>query len=349
MDNQIRKIAFRFPVIQQILHIQTYGSGHINDTYKIETNNGDFILQRINTQVFKNVDGLTANFRAVSDFMKKKISVSHEKMMFPELFPAENGKYYFRDAHNQYWRLMSFIPDSRSFDKVENSQMAYKGGKAYGWFIKMLSDFPVDRLVETIPRFHDIDFRLDNFYESLKKDMANRSKSAKKEINTARKYAPLMHRLKNLGQEGKIPVRVTHNDTKINNVLFDSRMEPVAIVDLDTVMPGFVHYDFGDAIRTFTNAALEDEPDLNKVIFLKDYYDAFREGFLSQTQAILNETEIRNLPFSALYMTYIIGLRFLTDYLNGDIYFKTAYDTHNLVRARNQFHLLDQMEKQLKY
>ena len=239
---------------------------------------------------------------------------------------------------------MSFIEDSKSYDVVPNEQIALEGGKAYGKFIKILSDFPANDLKETIPQFHDIDFRLRNFENVIDTDIAGRVKETQTEIDFIRQRASQMYQILQLGIAGKIPLRVTHNDTKINNVLFNPEDKAIAVIDLDTVMPGYVHYDFGDAIRTFTNTANEDEADLSKVSINMAYFKAFARGFLSETREILSPDEKNHLAFSALLMTYIIGLRFLTDYLNGDTYFKTAYPEHNLVRARNQFKLLENME-----
>ena len=347
MVTSLRDICANFPIVGEVKWVEVYGSGHINDTYRIRTVEREFILQKINSRVFRNIEGLTSNFQKVSAFITNKIRETDSTMQLPELYPAQSGEFVFQEQPDAYWRLMNFIPGSHSYDRVKSADLAREGGRAYGCFVRMLADFPAEELVETIPRFHDIDFRLQNYDAALERDIAGRKKELSAEIDLVVRYAPMMRYIKKLGEEGEIPLRVTHNDTKINNVLFDSQGKAVAIVDLDTVMPGYVHYDFGDAIRTFTNSALEDEADLQKVQFRKDYYDAFHEGFLSQTDAILNATEKQYLPHSALLMTFIIGLRFLTDYLEGDTYYRTAYEQHNLVRARNQFHLLNQMEKEL--
>ena len=346
MNNDLIDIAKAFPVVSdKIQQIIPFGSGHINDTYKLELESGTYVLQRINHHIFKDVPALTANIIKVTDFIARKIEASGSGMKIPRFYPVQDGRYFHRDASGNYWRLMSFIKDSRSYDLVPNDDIAYQGGKAYGWFVNSLSDFPATELAETIKNFHDIDFRLEIFSTAIKNNIAQRVETAEEEIAFVQKRAPEMRVILELGKAGKIPLRVTHNDTKINNVLFDAGNRPVSVIDLDTVMPGYVHYDFGDAIRTFTNTANEDEPDLSKVGINMAYFKAFAGGFLSETRQVLTPVEIEHLAFSAKLMTYIIGLRFLTDFLNGDTYFKTRYDTHNLVRARNQFRLLASMEK----
>ncbi len=334
----------KFPVVKNVKTVSPFGSGHINDTYKVETQDADFILQRINHNVFKNVEGLTGNIVKVTDYIARKLKGVSSKMQVLQTYKSVNGNYFVNDEKGNYWRLLNFVEGSKSYDLVENSKVAYKGGKAYGWFVRILSGFPVDTLVDTIPDFHNIDFRLDNFRKSVKADAVGRVKEAGDEIAFVEKRAGEMREILLKGKEGKIPLRVTHNDTKVNNVLFNDDNEAICVIDLDTVMPGYVHYDFGDAIRTFTNNAGEDEKDLSKVSMNIEYYKAFAEGFLSETNDVLNETEIKYLPFSARLMTYIIGLRFLTDFLDGDIYYKTKYPGHNLVRARVQFRLVESME-----
>jgi len=342
MNNELQQIARQFPVVKDIQHIKAFGSGHINDTYLLHTSGKNFVLQRINHQIFTNVEGLTDNILQITRFINENHNAQNIKL--PGLFPTQNGEYLYKDTQNNYWRLMSFIEDSHSYDLVPNPDIAYEGGKAYGWFVKALSDFPAGQLTETIPHFHDIDFRLQNFKTALKNDKAQRAKNVQTEIDFVVKRSQEMRLILQLGQTRKIPIRVTHNDTKINNVLFDANDKAISVIDLDTVMPGYIHYDFGDAIRTFTNTANEDEPDLSKVSINMEYFKAFARGFLQETKEVLRPEEIKHLAFSARLMTFIIGLRFLTDYLNGDTYFKTAYEQHNLVRTRVQFRLLESME-----
>ncbi len=343
---KLKNIVNRFPEVKNVISITPFGSGHINDTYKVETASNRYILQRVNHQIFKNVEGLTDNIVKVTQFLSQQLAGTDTDMQVVELFKADSGKYFFNDEDGNYWRVMSFINGSKSYDLVENDEIAYKGGKAYGQFVKMLSGFPVDTLVDTILDFHNIDFRLDNFRKAVKADPAGRVGAIPDEIKFVEERADDMRKILILGKDGEIPLRVTHNDTKINNVLFNDAGETICVIDLDTVMPGYIHYDFGDAIRTFTNTANEDEKDLSKVSMNIEYYKAFAKGFLSETKSVLSEIEVKYLPFSARLMTYIIGLRFLTDYIEGDVYYKTKYPEHNLTRAKVQFRLVESMEKQ---
>lgn len=349
MDPKLINLFSQFQIKEKPTKIFPFGSGHINDTYKVETEGNNYLLQRINHEVFQNVEGLSENFLKVTEHIKKKLAGSNSEKKTLKLYPTQTGIYFFKDKDGNYWRVMDFIGNSVSYDLVENTTIALEGGKAYGQFVKMLSDFQVETLVETIPKFHDINFRLDNFRLAIKNDSASRVSKSTTQINFIEKRAEEMKKIILLGTEGKIPLRVTHNDTKINNVLFNKSGKGICVIDLDTVMPGYIHYDFGDSIRTFTNTADEDEPDLSKVSMNPEYYEAFAKGFLEETKAILNEQELRTLAFSAKLMTYIIGLRFFTDYLEGDVYYKTKYPKHNLTRAKVQFKLVESMEEQFKF
>jgi Ser/Thr protein kinase RdoA (MazF antagonist) len=340
-------IIRRFRIDGNVKNAYPYGSGHINDSYKVLTNDKNFLLQRINHEVFKDVRGLTSNISKVNDHLSEKITGKGSLMQTLTAIRTLNGEFIYKDDDENYWRVFDFIENSKSYNRVENPELAYEGGKAYGWFIQMLNDFPVNMLVDTIPRFHDINFRLDNFLKAVQSNPKGRAREVEKEIEFVNQRADEMKRVLTLGSEGKIPVRVTHNDTKINNVLFDHEGKGICVIDLDTVMPGYVHYDFGDAIRTFTNTADEDEKDLAKVSMNLALYEGFAKGFLSETKSILHPSEIETLAFSAKIMTFIIGLRFLTDYLAGDIYYKTHYPVHNLTRAKVQFKLIESMEAQM--
>jgi Ser/Thr protein kinase RdoA (MazF antagonist) len=341
-------IAEKFRLKGNVRNVFPYGSGHINDSYKILTNGPNYLLQRVNHEIFKDVRGLTSNIVKVTGYLADKISESEmgDKQLLSSVL-TQNGNYLFIDDDANFWRVFDFIENSRSFDKAENEQMVFEGGKTYGWFIRMLDQFPAHTLVETIPDFHDIHFRLGNFNNAIKNDPAGRVNEVEDEIQFVLSRSEEMKLVDQLGKSGQIPLRVTHNDTKINNVLFNEDGEGICVIDLDTVMPGYVHFDFGDAIRTFTNTANEDEKDASKAGMNIAFFKAFAEGFLLETRDILKPEELETLAFSAKLMTYIIGLRFLTDYLDGDVYYKTAYPGHNLVRARVQFSLLESMEKQI--
>jgi thiamine kinase-like enzyme len=349
MEPKLSNIISKFQIEEKPISVLPFGSGHINDTYKVETEGKNYLLQRINHSIFRDVEGLTDNFLKVTGHIREKISHSNSGQKTLKIHPTKSNSYFHKDIEGNYWRLLDFIQDSSSYDLVENNTIAYEGGKAYGQFVKMLSDFPAETLVETIPQFHDINFRLSNFRNAVKKDTAKRVSKSKKEIDFIEARTNEMKLIIRLGSENKIPLRVTHNDTKINNVLFNKAGKGICVIDLDTVMPGYIHYDFGDSIRTFTNTADEDEPDLFKVEMNPDYYAAFTKGFLEETKAILTEEELNTLAFSAKLMTYIIGLRFFTDYLEGDVYYKTKYPEHNLTRAKTQFKLLESMEEQFSF
>ncbi len=349
MDSKFPDLISQFQINEKPINVFPFGSGHINDTYKVETEGRNYLLQRINHSIFKDVEGLTGNFLKVTGHIREKLNSSNSGPQTLKLYPTHSNTYFLKDHEGNYWRLLDFIEDSSSYDLVENQTIAHEGGKAYGEFVKMLSDFPAETLVETIPKFHDIHFRLDNFRKAAKNDSAKRADDSKNEIDFIEARAEEMKCIIRLGTEGKIPLRVTHNDTKINNVLFDKTGKGICVIDLDTVMPGYIHYDFGDSIRTFTNTASEDEPDLSKVGMDPDYYAAFTRGFLEETKAILKTEELKYLAFSAKLMTYIIGLRFFTDHLEGDVYYKTKYPGHNLTRAKTQFKLLESMEGQFLF
>jgi Ser/Thr protein kinase RdoA (MazF antagonist) len=261
-----------------------------------------------------------------------------------QLVPTHENEYNLKDRDGNFWRIYNLIPGTTSHDIVESSLQAYEGGKAFGIFQYLTADIPVKSLSETIPDFHNISKRLQAFLNTVRHDPANRVKDVLKEIDFVEQRAEGMYAILRLGESGIIPVRVTHNDTKFNNIMFDENNKAVCIVDLDTVMPGYVLYDFGDAIRTGASTAPEDEKDLSKVNIDLSLFEAYTKGYLSVASNFLNETEKEHLAFSAKFMTYIIGLRFLTDHIDGDHYFRIHFENHNLQRAKAQFRLLESME-----
>jgi len=307
-----------------------------------------YVLQRINHHVFRNVEGLMSNIDKVLEHLEKRLAIqdaSTNGLLPLRLIPARDGSNHCRDAEGDYWRMYNFIPGSYSYDTIGTTTLAREAGKAFGTFQMLTAGLDGASLVETIPDFHNIAARLRTFRETVARDPLHRAAETPGEIRFAEERAEVMHRILDLGREGRIPLRVTHNDTKINNILFDETGRAVCIVDLDTVMPGFSLYDFGDAIRTGASAAAEDEEDLSKVNIRMDLFSAYSEGYLSVTRSFLTPEEIRNLAFSARFMTFIIGLRFLTDHLDGDRYYRIRFQNHNLVRARNQFRLVSRMEE----
>lgn len=309
--------------------VKPFGSGHINDTFKVETSKGPVILQKINTDIFKDADGMMDNIKKVTEHLAS-ISKTTYKVL----------------AYEKPWRILSFIEGAHSVDVIEDPAQAYTAGTAFGAFQNDLANFKASDLVETIPKFHNTLWRLEELDNAAEADKLNRLKNVEAEMAFVDKYRSEAGRVLTLMDEGKIPVRITHNDTKINNVMLDDNTgEAIAVVDLDTVMPGCALYDFGDMVRTATASAEEDEKDLSKVYSKIEYFEALVKGYLSEAK-FLNDAEIENLVFSGILITFTIGIRFLTDYLAGDVYFKTDYDSHNLVRARTQFKMIESIEEQ---
>jgi hypothetical protein len=348
MKQDIKKIVSHFDIEGEFKEFEKIDTGHINESYRIRTTSTDhpgYFLQWINTNIFKDVVGLMNNISAVTSHLAEKLA-KNANLDFKvlEIIPCKDEKKYFRDEDGQYWRMYTFIDQMHGYDKVENTKIAYEGGKAFGIFMSLLADLPADRLTETIPDFHNMEKRLENFFDSVKSNPADRVKYIPGEIEFVKRRAEQMLTIQTLIRTGKLPVRITHNDTKFNNILFDTTNHAKCIVDLDTVMPGTILFDFGDAIRTGSNTALEDEKDLSKVDVNLPIYEAYTNGFLKSTRHTLTEVEIDNLAFSARFMTFIIGLRFLTDFVDGDTYFRTSYPDHNLIRAKVQFRLVEQME-----
>lgn len=327
-------------------------SGHINDTYLIKTSEKPYyVLQRINHNVFPDVPGLIANKVNVSRHISKKLSQLPERERNRRVLSfvnAKDGAHYYLDNGGNYWNMMVFIDDSQTFERVTNKEIAYEGGKLFGRFLDMASDFDATKLTEVIPNFHNMAFRFSQFEEALASASKERLEKAKELIEKVGELREEMFIIQHLKDKGEIPLRVTHNDTKISNALFDKDNKGLCVIDTDTVMPGIVHYDFGDAIRTICNTAAEDERDLDLVNFNLGYYKAYVQGFLEEIGDSLTPLEKQYLPLAAKTMVFIMALRFLTDYLNNDIYYKTEYPEHNLNRSKNQFKLIDSLSGQFE-
>lgn len=321
---------------------ESYGNGHINDTYLVTMPR--YILQRINTSIFTNPDELMENIGNVTAFLREKIAVAGgdaERGTLTVVPTKEGGKYYKVDDNNVF-RVYKFIENTKTIENSKTVEDLYEAGAGFGNFQKLLADFPVGRLYETIKDFHHTPKRIEALKEAVREDKAGRAGSVKKEIGFALENAGWAGSVVKGMEDGRIPVRVTHNDTKINNILFDQESgKAVCVIDLDTVMPGSALYDFGDALRMGGSTAAEDETDLDKVWFEVSAFEAFARGYLGEMKDSLTETEIALLPLSVKLMTYECGIRFLTDYLNGDTYFKIHREHHNLDRARNQFKLVE--------
>lgn len=353
--SDINDVLEQFNFKGELKKCEIFGSGHINTTYLAEYNdNGKerkYVVQKINLNVFKDIEHLMDNIFSVTSYLRKEIKKNggDENRETLHFIKTKSGDKFYRNSSGDCYRAYVYVSDSVSYNSVDSPELFAQSGVAFGKFQRLLSDFPADTLYETIPNFHNTQFRYENeFLPAVNADTAGRVNECPEEIefvNSRKEYCP---RLVSLINESKLPLRVTHNDTKLNNVMFDAFSEKaVCVIDLDTVMPGLALYDFGDSIRFGANTAAEDEPDLDKVSIDLDYFKAYAQGFLSEAGESLTQCEKDNLAFSALLMTFECGMRFLTDYLNGDIYFKTAYPEHNLVRARNQFALVADMEKHM--
>ncbi len=350
--NELESIFKRFNAEGNYLAGYSFGTGHIHDTYKIETIPGyrDYLLQKLNNDIFRDIPGLQNNILRVTAHIREKLLKEGEKDIDRKcltVIKTKEGKTWFQDDSSDYWRMFLFIPGHRTYDVVQNTAQAYEGGKAIGCFQSLLADLPGPRLNETIPFFHDIEKRLETFHRALKEDPVSRVEGVKNEISFVLARQEEMKTILKLGRQGKIPLRITHNDTKFNNVLLDKNDKALCLIDLDTVMSGYVHYDFGDSIRTVANTAAEDEEDLSRLSMNIEMYESFTKGYLKQVKNVLNKTEIEYLVYAPSLMTFIMGLRFLTDYISGDIYYKIHKSNHNILRARAQFRLVECFESKL--
>jgi len=338
---------FDFP--EPTMPITRYGNGHINDTFLVTTPQKRGILQRINNRVFPHPDLLMENIQRVTRHLAASISARGGDPLRETLtlIPTRDGKFYIIDDAGDCWRLYLFVEHTMSYDLPENETIFMRSGKSFGMFQRSLSDFDASVLHEVIPHFHDTPVRFRNFTESLKQDKSGRAKEVQQEIEFVLAREKDMNGLTNLLRNNPALLRVTHNDTKLNNILMDQDTgEGICVIDLDTVMPGMMAYDFGDSIRFGANTALEDEPDLTKVSLSMPMYTAYTKGFLEGLGGGVSVEEKKTLPLGAKLMTLECGMRFLTDYLDGDVYFRTHRPHHNLDRARNQFALVKSMEEQ---
>ena len=327
-----------------------YGGGHINDTFAVSLSGGGYdhaLLQRINTYVFKDPVKLMSNIEKVTIYLNEAI-VSNRSNYLREtlhIIPARDGA-SFAVVNGDYWRVYNFVENSISYESIESKEQMYTVGRAFGNLQCLLSGFPASSLYESIPDFHNTPKRFEAFVGALNKDVLNRASSCSEEIDFVLSRKENMSVIQGLIESGEIPVRVTHNDTKLNNILFDIETgKAVCVVDLDTTMPGTLLFDFGDSIRFGASTAAEDERDLNKVSVSLEYYNAYNDGFLEEAGGMMRDLEKELLPMGAKTMMLECGMRFLTDHLSGDHYFKIHRTGHNLDRARTQFKLARDMEK----
>ena len=338
----IEKSAYAFRLDGTPVKCQVFGHGHINHTLKITTDTGaEYVLQRINTYVFKEPVRLMENVSAVTDFLRRRVEDPRHALHF---LLTHDGKYYHVDDEGQYWRCYDFV-GGFCLDAPESDEDFYHSAIAFGRFQTHLSDFPAETLYETIPEFHNTTDRYRQFRESVAADAAGRAAGVKADIDFLLEREDLACTLQNMRQDGLLPLRVTHNDTKLNNVLLDRvTRKALCVLDLDTVMPGLSLYDFGDSIRFGAATAAEDEQDLSKMELDLHLFEVYTRGYLEAANA-LTDTEIAMLPMGALAVTLELATRFLKDYLDGDLYFKTTYPEHNLVRARTQMKLARDMQQ----
>ena len=344
---QLNEIVAHFHTEGSVAEIAPLGAGLINDTYKVATAEADapdYVLQRINHTIFKDVEMLQANITAVTAHIRRKLTESgaddiERKVL--TLVTSDRDKTYYYDGEN-YWRMMVFIPRAQTFEAVTPEYSRY-AGQAFGSFQAMLSDLP-DVLGETIPDFHNMEFRLGQLHDALKTDPVRRVQEVRYYIDEIERRAEEMCEAERLHREGKLPKRVCHCDTKVNNMLFDEDGHVLCVIDLDTVMPNFIFSDYGDFLRTGANTGEEDDKDLDHVNFDMEIFKAFTEGYLKGASSFLTDVEIENLPYAAALFPYMQCVRFLTDYINGDTYYKIKYPEHNLVRTRAQFRLLQSVE-----
>jgi len=353
IQHNIPHIIKQFDIYGTYSHHQSYGTGHIHDTFLITTqeeNCPNYIMQHINHHVFKNVPLLMHNICRVTSHLKHKLSKIKNADPNREtltIIPTKEGDLFFLDNADNYWRVYLFIDQTRTFENPKDLAQAREGGKTFGRFLYLISDLDASHLHETIPNFHNLKSRLNIFFETLKKDPEKRKDGAQKEIHFVESRINEMQKILDLGKQGHIPTRVTHNDTKFNNLLFDKNGKAICLTDLDTVMAGYLHYDYSDALRILANTATEDEIDLNKVSFDINLFENFTKGFLESLKDSITPVEIDYLAHSTALLPFMLGLRCLTDYVDGDHYFKIHRLNHNLQRARNQFKLVESIEQQM--
>ncbi len=329
-----------------------YGSGHINDTYAAVLDQSGapirYILQRINHKIFRQPENLMENIQRVTDHLGAKVAAlpdaSRRRLT---LVPTREGRSFHRDGEGNYWRAYLFIEKALTYDAITSPEQAYQAARAFGLFQKQLADMPAPRLHETIPNFHNTPSRFAAFEQALAADSVNRAKLAADEIAFAMSHKPMASALTDRQEKGLLPERITHNDTKLNNVMLDDATgEGVCVIDLDTVMPGLALYDFGDMVRTSTSPAAEDERNLSLVRMQPAMFEALTRGYIASAGDMLTPEEKRCLVLSGKLITFEIGIRFLTDFLAGDTYFKVHRDGHNLDRCRTQFALVRSIESQ---
>ncbi|MGV3762854.1 phosphotransferase enzyme family protein [Parapedobacter sp.] len=349
---QLASLANEFDIEGRVVDVSAFGSGHINDTFRVVTDKAgakQYLLQRVNHHVFKNVAAVMDNIQQVTGHLKKRYAdefkgSNHLDRRVLTLIPTTGDEPYFRDRQRNFWRMFILLDGTRSYDIVETPQQAQEGGRAFGQFQRMLVDLDVELIHEVLPDFHHIGNRLAQLSRAVAADTAGRVGQVQEELAFIDRRAKRMHAILDLAAQGRLPIRITHNDTKFNNVLLDADDCAQCVIDLDTVMPGYVAYDFGDAIRTIINRAAEDEADLDKVRLNIPLFEAYTEGYFEEAHHFLTADETASLMEGVLLFPYMQAVRFLTDFLEGDHYYKVHHADHNLQRTRAQLKLVSELE-----
>lgn len=347
----LKEITSQFAISGEIAEIAPLGTGLINDTFQVKTvspETPDYVLQRINHLIFQNVELLQNNIQRITNHIHHKLQARGENDLSRKtltIVPEHDGKLYHFDGAN-YWRITVYIPGSKTYEQV-TPEFAFLTGKAFGEFQYLLSDLPGEPLGATIPDFHNMIFRLKQLQDAIEANPVERLAKVQPIVDELLCRAEDMCKAERLHKEGKLPKRITHCDTKVNNMLFDENDQFLCVIDLDTTMPGFVLSDFGDFIRTAANTGAEDDEDLSRIGVNMDIFREFSKGYIESAKAFLTPTEIENLPYGAQLLTYMQTVRFLTDYINGDTYYKTKYPEHNYQRTLAQLTLLHSIDSHL--
>lgn len=347
MQHELKSVVDHFHIRGRLTEIVPLARGHINDTYVLAAEDNKqpirYILQRINHNVFKDPPSLMENVVRVTEHIRSKMAGIDPEQEARQLtvIDSDSGAGFHQDAKGNFWRVYNFIEGAVTYDTVQSGELAYEAARMFGWFLRMLTDLPGPALHATIADFHNTPKRFETFEQVVKVDRCNRAKNAKAEIDFVLGNPGLCDVLQHLREEGEIPLRTTHNDTKVNNVMLDTRTNKgVCVIDLDTVMPGLSVYDFGDMVRTAATFADEDERDPSKVTIDMPMFEVLAEGFAEQTRRFLTAVETKHLVFGAKLITFEQCIRFLTDYLAGDIYYKVNRQGQNLDRTRTQMKLV---------
>lgn len=349
---QLASLASEFNIIGRAVEVSLFGSGHINDTFSVVTDAPGaerYLLQRVNHHVFKDVPAVMGNIQRVTNHLKMRYAAEFTESNDLDsrvltLIPTKSGEPYHRDGQYNFWRMFVLLDGTRSYDIVETPQQAREGGRAFGQFQRMLADLDVSLIHEVLPNFHHIGNRLVQLGRAVEADAAGRVKQVQPELAFIKERERRMHAILDMATQGRLPVRITHNDTKFNNVLLDNDDRAQCVIDLDTVMPGYVAYDFGDAIRTIINRAAEDEANLANVQLNIPLFEAYALGYFEEAHYFLTADEVASLMEGVLLFPYMQAVRFLTDFLEGDHYYKVHHADHNLQRARAQLKLVSELE-----